>query len=313
MIVPCIVNAINYTIMKLIIYITLILSISIIGCSSNKLQEGNNKQQLTDNNGKPMLLGIHNEKSLKKPPFAEWYNKNFNEYKPDDSLSNQMKSLLHGKKMKIFLGTWCGDSKREVPRMMRLLNHYGMDNSAIELIMVDNHDSVYKQSPAHEEKGLNIHRVPTFIVYQEGKELGRIVESPVESLEKDLLKIVNGNAYTPKYKGVIFMNNLFKIMAADSILSKSTETNALIKPLLKNAAELNTYGYVLMSAGEMNNAHCVFKLNCLIYPTNANIFDSMAEFYEKNGNKELAIENYRTVLQLDPKNENAKKKLGVKE
>lgn len=299
--------------MKLIIYISLILSISIIGCSSNKLQEGNNKQQLTDNNGKPMLLGIHNEKALKKPPFAEWYNKNFNEYKPDDSLSNQMKSLLHGKKMKIFLGTWCGDSKREVPRMMRLLNHYGMDNSAIELIMVDNHDSVYKQSPAHEEKGLNIHRVPTFIVYQEGKELGRIVETPVETLEKDLQKIINGDAYTPKYKAVIFMNNLFKIMAADSILSKSTETIALIKPLLKNAAELNTYGYVLMSAGEMNNAHCVFKLNCLIYPTNSNIFDSMAEFYEKNGNKELAIENYRTVLQLDPKNENAKKKLGVKE
>jgi tetratricopeptide (TPR) repeat protein len=295
--------------MKHIIYIITILSASIISCSSNKLQQGKNNMQLTDNNGKPMLLGIQQEKSLKKAPFAEWYNKNYNEYKPEDSISNQMKSLLQGKKIKIFLGTWCGDSKREVPRMMRLLSHYGMETSAIELIMVDNHDSVYKQSPAHEERGLNIHRVPTFIVYEEGKELGRIVESPVESLEKDLLKIVNGEAYTPKYKGVIFMNNLFKIMPADSILSRSTETIALIKPLLKNAAELNTYGYVLMAAKEMNSAHCVFKLNSLIYPTNANIFDSLGEYYLKAGNKPAAKENYQKVLMLDPKNENAKKML----
>ena len=142
--------------MKQIIYIITILSASIISCSSNKLHQGKNNMQLTDNNGKPMLLGIQQEKSLKKAPFAEWYNKNYNEYKPEDSISNQMKLLLQGKKIKIFLGTWCGDSKREVPRMMRLLNHYGMESSAIELIMVDNHDSVYKQSPAHEEKGLNI-------------------------------------------------------------------------------------------------------------------------------------------------------------
>ena len=53
----------------------------------------------------------------------------------------------------------------------------------------------------------------------------------------------------------------------------------------------------------------VFELNVLLYPGNANVFDSMGEFYFKTGNKELAGKNYKKVLELEPANENAKKML----
>ena len=47
-----------------------------------------------------------------------------------------------------------------------------------------------KKGLSNEAEGLDIEFVPTFIFYKDGKEIGRIVETPAESLEKDLLKIV---------------------------------------------------------------------------------------------------------------------------
>jgi thiol-disulfide isomerase/thioredoxin len=100
--------------------------------------------------------------------------------------------------IQLFFGTWCGDSKREVPRMLKVLYQSGFKDTAIDLIAVSNHDTLYKQSPLHEERGLNIIRVPTLIVYQSGKEIGRIVETPVESIEKDIWQIVQRRNYLHK-------------------------------------------------------------------------------------------------------------------
>jgi thiol-disulfide isomerase/thioredoxin len=267
------------------------------------------KASLTDNSGKPMLLGQQPISALKKAPFGDWFNKNYAAYQANDNLTEKIKPLLQDKQLLVFLGTWCGDSKREVPRMLKILDHYGVSHSNVKLIMLDEHDSVYKQSPAHEEKGLNIHRVPTFIVYQNQAELGRIVESPVVTLEKDLLQILSGEDYIPKYRGVIFMENLFRIVPPDSVVLKQVQVANLIKPILKNSGELNTYGYVLMAAKQPAKALAVFKLNTVLYPSVANVFDSLGEFYLHTGNKKLARENYLRVLELDSKNENAKKML----
>ena len=57
-----------------------------------------------------------------------------------------------------------------------------------------------KQSPQGYEKGMNIDYVPTFIIYQNGKEVNRIIESPVESIEKDLIAILQAKKYTPNYQ-----------------------------------------------------------------------------------------------------------------
>ncbi|HKR00463.1 MAG TPA: alpha/beta hydrolase fold domain-containing protein [Pyrinomonadaceae bacterium] len=68
---------------------------------------------------------------------------------------------------------------------------------------------------------------------------------------------------------------------------------------------LNTLGYKLINKGRATDAIEVFRLNTLAYPQAFNAYDSLAEAYMVVGNKQLAIENYRKSLELNPKNTNA--------
>jgi hypothetical protein len=72
---------------------------------------------------------------------------------------------------------------------------------------------------------------------------------------------------------------------------------------------LNSLGYMLLRRGRTADAITIFKLNVAEYPTSGNVYDSLAEAYERNGQKQLAIDNYRKATELDPKNQNAKEKL----
>jgi hypothetical protein len=45
--------------------------------------------------------------------------------------------------------------------------------------------------------------VPTYILYKGKKEIGRIIDAPKESFEKDLLKILTGKPYTPHFSELI--------------------------------------------------------------------------------------------------------------
>ena len=89
----------------------------------------------------------------------------------------------------IVMGTWCPDSRREVPRMMKVLYTAGVPESGITIYAVDR-DMKARRTPVHD---LDIQKVPTLIVSRDGIEKGRIIESPEVSIEKDLLKILSGN------------------------------------------------------------------------------------------------------------------------
>ena len=149
--------------------------------------------------GNPLLLGKINIKQLEQSPFGDWYNKGYAEYIPDVVAGDSLRSLVRSCRFELFLGTWCGDSKREVPRIMKLLHTIGIKPSAITIIAVGNRDTLYKQSPTHEEQGKEIYRVPHLNIYKNGKEIGRITETPVKSWERDMLAIARGESYIPKY------------------------------------------------------------------------------------------------------------------
>jgi Flp pilus assembly protein TadD len=67
---------------------------------------------------------------------------------------------------------------------------------------------------------------------------------------------------------------------------------------------LNSLGYTLMRQKKLAEAIVVLKLNAEFYPQSWNVYDSLAEAYMSNGEKELAIANYRKSLELNPKNNN---------
>ena len=70
--------------------------------------------------------------------------------------------------------------------------------------------------------------------------------------------------------------------------------------------DLNDWAYrMLNGVGKKKEALEIFKLNVFLYPESANVYDSIAEAYEANGERESAIRNYRRSLELDPNNRNA--------
>ena len=69
--------------------------------------------------------------------------------------------------------------------------------------------------------------------------------------------------------------------------------------------ELNRLGYQLLGAKKVNEAIEIFKLNVGAYPEGFNTYDSLGEAYMTSGNKELAIQNYKKSLELNPKNTGA--------
>lgn len=152
-----------------------------------------------DSRGSDMLIGKCSRDALLQALFSDWFKPNYDSYVVDSFTCNFIRPLLADKSIIIFMGTWCGDSKREVPRALKMLDCCGFPMKNLTMVMVSNKDSLYKKSPQHEEAGKNIVRVPTIIIQQRGLEVGRIIEFPKMSLEKDLLSILRKENYQPNY------------------------------------------------------------------------------------------------------------------
>jgi imidazolonepropionase-like amidohydrolase len=73
--------------------------------------------------------------------------------------------------------------------------------------------------------------------------------------------------------------------------------------------ELNSTGYQLIRLKRYKDAIEVFKLGVEVYPQSYNTYDSLAEAYMDDGQKDLAIQNYRKSLELNPGNKNGLKML----
>jgi hypothetical protein len=73
--------------------------------------------------------------------------------------------------------------------------------------------------------------------------------------------------------------------------------------------DLNEWGYSFYQKNELEKAIEIFQLNVLLHPKSANVYDSLGDAYVKSGNKEMAIENYKKALELDPQKKSARKAL----
>jgi thioredoxin 1 len=95
------------------------------------------------------------------------------------------------------LGTWCHDSQREVPRFWSLLDKAAAPGIMFTMIAVGRNDApealIWEGDhgivPGYRNR-FDIEYVPTFIVSNNGVEIGRIVETPEVTLEADLANIL---------------------------------------------------------------------------------------------------------------------------
>ncbi len=156
-------------------------------------------QEIKIEGNQPFMVGQIDLNALKTNSYQSWYTANHKSYEVDINTISSIKNELNQYKILIFMGTWCGDSKREVPRFIKILEAADFSMKNLKIVAVDRRKEMYKKSPTGEEWGLQIKRVPTFIFYKDGKESNRIIESPITSLEEDMKSIVLGSEYTPNY------------------------------------------------------------------------------------------------------------------
>ena len=113
----------------------------------------------------------------------EMFKRNFDAYEVTAGIDGLPADL----KVKILFGTWCHDSEREVPRMMKLLAASGVKEESISLISLD----IRKEEPEGRAKALDVRFTPTFIFFSGDIELGRIIERPTISLRDDVVAIAS--------------------------------------------------------------------------------------------------------------------------
>jgi thiol-disulfide isomerase/thioredoxin len=236
------------------------------------------------------LYGIVHQDSLLQDPFKKWFKPNYTDYHPNAELMAALKKLnLKDVTVKIFFGSWCGDSKREVPRFYKVMDSMGFNTKNIQLIALGNSDSLNKKSPTGEEKGLGIFRVPVFIFLKNGKEINRINEYPAFSLEKDIEQILNKKTYTPSYASFSTINNWL----LDGTLNNENNNNSGLANELRNKVsgenELNSVGYLLLNNGLKKEALKIFKINYQLFSSSTNVMSSLGEGFLKNNEKQKAI------------------------
>lgn len=149
-----------------------------------------NREVESQKDGK-MLLGHQSKDQFLKAPYADWYVKEHDEYALDQkAISELKKERISSYDMIVFIGTWCEDSHRDFPRLMKILEEVSYPDSKLTIIAVNRK----KESPTGDESLYNVQKVPTIIVKRYGKEMGRIVEMPTSGyIERDLTEILKKN------------------------------------------------------------------------------------------------------------------------
>ncbi len=146
-----------------------------------------NQKTIDEKTQTEILIGECNESALRTGDFGVSYTNELNAYRPNNDVLNNLKYKFAEITFTIVLGTWCGDSKEQVGRFMKLLYALKYDINRCTYIAVDRD----KKAGTYPIGDLKIEKVPTFIVYRNGVEIGRIVETPTISLEDDLLQIIS--------------------------------------------------------------------------------------------------------------------------
>ena len=156
-----------------------------------KTIENNRHSALTQ---KDYAIGNINIENIENPEDT-WFSNGYNDYITEKSLIKNITPLLEDIEVKVFIGTWCPDTKRLLPKLYKVLDEAGYERDRIFLYGLNKE----KKSPKKLEQAYQIKYVPTILFFSEGNELNRIVEIPIESIEKDILKILRRKDYTPLY------------------------------------------------------------------------------------------------------------------
>ena len=126
---------------------------------------------------------------------TKWFPKNYDSYKSDIFLSENNFDNIDNFIIELYMGVTCHDSEREIPRLIKILDEINFPDNQLNIFLLKRN----KTSDYEYEKGKNITKTPTIIFYKDSIEINRIVEFPIETLERDIYKIINEIEYKNAY------------------------------------------------------------------------------------------------------------------
>ena len=79
--------------------------------------------------------------------------------------------------------------------------------------------------------------------------------------------------------------------------------------MLFGERQMNSLGYAYLDRKQVKEAIALFRLNVEAYPGSFNVYDSLGEALMADHQYDVAVRNYERSVELDPGNDNARKKL----
>ncbi len=107
-------------------------------------------------------------------------------YSPDPASLDALRALSREVTIEVFLGTWCSDSRKHVPALIKVLEM--ADTPLLRAVFIAVPEDRERRAPYFH--GLTIEKIPTFVMTVDGREAGRIVEQPKVSVEADLVALL---------------------------------------------------------------------------------------------------------------------------
>jgi thiol-disulfide isomerase/thioredoxin len=168
---------------------SILLAMSSIACATAAPPTSGNSASKEPTKDEGVLVGDVTREQIEEA-VPEWAQAE-SESSPDPEACRALASVERGAEVTVFLGTWCGDSRREVPRLWKAIDAAGGTVPfQIHYVGVDH----AKKEPAAEIAKEGVRYLPTFIVRRDGHEVGRIVETSPNGIESDLLALLSGKA-----------------------------------------------------------------------------------------------------------------------
>jgi len=168
-------------------FLILIISVFAISTLDGSIFAQSQAEISRDPDGTKILKGIISRHELESDTSFGWWSENLKGYTPQSQAVAELKKNQHIQFI-AFMGTWCDDSRFIVPKFYSLLEAAGFPQDRVTLIGVDRS----KKTLSHLAEALNIENVPTIIVMNDGKEVGRVVEyGKSGAFDKDLAEIIS--------------------------------------------------------------------------------------------------------------------------
>jgi thiol-disulfide isomerase/thioredoxin len=165
---------------------SLCLALIFIGCVTSHTHY-DSRDEGHEGNAK-IIKGYIDRKTLETDTAFKWFADNYSHANPDAAAITTFNEKKDNFTILVFGGTWCHDTQNLLPLFYKLIDKSNFPKDKVVLLGVDRN----KTTISNWHNKYNVKNVPTFIILQNHKEVGRVVEyGNTGAIDKELAQIVS--------------------------------------------------------------------------------------------------------------------------